>query len=340
LGFAYDGLQCIAEMNATNNTVLRSYAWGTDLSGTQTGAGGVGGLLIMNDVQNGTHFYGYDGNGNVSALVSASNGEVTANYEYGPFGEPIRVSGIMSKENPYRFSTKRTVDSIDIILYEYRAYSPSLGRWLSRDPIGEKGGKNLYVFLGNCPAMRIDILGLIEYNFDNNTYYREIEFQPGDVWILNGVRHTVKKKNPPELRPLICLLNKLGLKVQNPKFSIYFADFNDQGTAWTLSYGIPTKRPTFFDESRIVPITTVNIDFIVVTYWHEVVGHNINGEDDGTAFDIKYEKPVIDMIAASKKHYECMWCEPSNGGRRWVVNNQYLRFLCECGINPPNTWKK
>jgi len=44
LKFVY-GWQCIAEMNATNNTVLRFYVWGTDLSGTQTGAGGVDGLV-------------------------------------------------------------------------------------------------------------------------------------------------------------------------------------------------------------------------------------------------------------------------------------------------------
>ena len=102
----------------------------------------------------------YDGNGNVSALVNASNGEVSANYEYGPYGEPIRVSGVISRENPYRFSTKRTVDSIDIILYEYRAYSPSLGRWLSRDLIGENGGVNLYGFVGGDAIDNFDAFGL------------------------------------------------------------------------------------------------------------------------------------------------------------------------------------
>ena len=142
--FVYDGGQCIAEMNGTNNTVFRSYVWRTDLSGSQTGAGGVGGLVMMSSVQNGTHFFAYDGNGNVSALVNASNGEVSANYEYGPFGELIRVSGTMSRENPYRFSTKLTVDSIDIILYEYRPYSPTIGRWLSRDLIG-KESPNIYL---------------------------------------------------------------------------------------------------------------------------------------------------------------------------------------------------
>jgi hypothetical protein len=38
-------------------------------------------------------------------------------------------------------------------------YSPSTGRWLSRDPIGERGGKNLYQFALNYPVGRIDALG-------------------------------------------------------------------------------------------------------------------------------------------------------------------------------------
>jgi len=46
------------------------------------------------------------------------------------------------------------------VLYEYRAYSPSTGRWLNRDPIGELGGRNLYGFVYNNPIRRIDRLGL------------------------------------------------------------------------------------------------------------------------------------------------------------------------------------
>jgi hypothetical protein len=45
------------------------------------------------------------------------------------------------------------------VLYEYRAYSPSLGRWLSRDPIGELGGVNLYGGFRNDPVYGIDALG-------------------------------------------------------------------------------------------------------------------------------------------------------------------------------------
>jgi len=38
-------------------------------------------------------------------------------------------------------------------------YNPSTGRWLSRDPIGEPGGKSLYAFAENNPITRVDQLG-------------------------------------------------------------------------------------------------------------------------------------------------------------------------------------
>lgn len=38
---------------------------------------------------------------------------------------------------------------------------PNLGRWIQRDPIGERGGINLYTFVGNNPINRVDPLGFI-----------------------------------------------------------------------------------------------------------------------------------------------------------------------------------
>jgi hypothetical protein len=42
-----------------------------------------------------------------------------------------------------------------------RYYSPGLGRWASRDPIGERGGAHLYAFALNVPVAHIDTLGLV-----------------------------------------------------------------------------------------------------------------------------------------------------------------------------------
>ncbi|MDT8391569.1 MAG: RHS repeat-associated core domain-containing protein [Lentisphaeria bacterium] len=41
-----------------------------------------------------------------------------------------------------------------------RSYSPVLGRWINRDPIGEMGGENLYLLINNSPIIEIDLLGL------------------------------------------------------------------------------------------------------------------------------------------------------------------------------------
>jgi uncharacterized protein RhaS with RHS repeats len=127
--FLYDGWNLIAILDAGNN-LLQSFSWGTDLSGTMEGAGGVGGLISMTDYHPGTAgiwFYTYDGNGNVSALVNAADGGIAARYEYGPFGETLRLTGPAGRLNPFRFSTKYTDDESDLVCYGHRYYNPATG---------------------------------------------------------------------------------------------------------------------------------------------------------------------------------------------------------------------
>lgn len=45
-------------------------------------------------------------------------------------------------------------------------YDTRDGRWLSRDPIGERGGLNLYAMLHNCPVLYYDFLGTAEGSFE------------------------------------------------------------------------------------------------------------------------------------------------------------------------------
>ena len=46
------------------------------------------------------------------------------------------------------------------VLFWARPYDPNLGRWIQRDPIGEKGGLNLYGYVGNKPISKVDPFGL------------------------------------------------------------------------------------------------------------------------------------------------------------------------------------
>jgi RHS repeat-associated protein len=159
LKFMADGWRHVGELNATNNALLRSYIWGLDLSESPNGAGGVGGLLMLNSVASGAHFYAYDGNGNVAALVRATNGAMSAVYEYDPFGSLLRATGAMADENRFQFSTKRCDRTTDFQLYEFRVRRPELA-WLSRDPLNEEDGPNIYGFVQNTPPNLVDRDGL------------------------------------------------------------------------------------------------------------------------------------------------------------------------------------
>ena len=89
--FLYDGWNLIAELDSSLDPI-RTYTWGSDLSGTLQGAGGVGGLLAIQDSSD-VFYASYDGNGNLTALVDSSDGSIQAQYEYDPFGNILRMTG-------------------------------------------------------------------------------------------------------------------------------------------------------------------------------------------------------------------------------------------------------
>ena len=158
--YVYDGFNLIAETDWSGN-IKRTYVWGLDESGSLQGAGGVGGLLMIRDEATAKEYFVMnDGKGNVNGILNAETGSLVAAYEYGPFGEPLRASGTFADDNNFRFSTKFTDPESGLVYFGLRHYNPSMGRFISRDPIGEAGGLNLYGFVGNDPVNRWDYLGL------------------------------------------------------------------------------------------------------------------------------------------------------------------------------------
>ena len=57
-------------------------------------------------------------------------------------------------------STKYFDDETELAYFGYRYYSPELGRFVNRDPIGEEDGVNLYEFVRNAPVNLTDFLGM------------------------------------------------------------------------------------------------------------------------------------------------------------------------------------
>jgi RHS repeat-associated protein len=181
--FVYDGWIVLMELDGLNTggtgipQAVHKYTWGLDLSGSLHGAGGIGGLLAMQDNSGGTgqggtsgqggtggppvnYVYLYDANGNVGQLVNLADGTLAARYEYDPYGNSLVAEGPMAAANPFRFSTKYLDADTGQYYYGYRYYLPRLGRWANRDPIGQRAGLSPYGFASNDPLGTIDYLGL------------------------------------------------------------------------------------------------------------------------------------------------------------------------------------
>ncbi len=80
--------------------------------------------------------------------VSSVNGSRWATQT--PIGAPVCDTILSSK---YWDSDTKT------LAYQLRDYGPGFGRWLTRDPIGEEGGLNLFAMAANGTVNAIDPIG-------------------------------------------------------------------------------------------------------------------------------------------------------------------------------------
>ena len=104
--------------------------------------------------------------GSVEALFGAETNtaaQARAEYIYSSYGEVMMKSGDLADKNNIGYSTRYREGNTGLVSYTYRHYSPRLKKWLSKDPIAEQGGINLYQMVGNDPVNYWDMLGYLEY---------------------------------------------------------------------------------------------------------------------------------------------------------------------------------
>jgi RHS repeat-associated protein len=102
----------------------------------------------------------------VYIALTNQTGTVTERYRYSAFGLP-RVLNADFTAKPghppqiaYTYTGREWEPETNHSFYRARFYAPESGRFLSRDPIGEQGGMNLYGYVLNDPINRFDPLGL------------------------------------------------------------------------------------------------------------------------------------------------------------------------------------
>ena len=116
-----------------------------------------------------------------TAIVTTSN-VITEAYDCDAYGNTLCYSGPgtdglwftdddVQTNNPINttiFTGRQYDPESQIYYYRARYYSPSIGRFISRDPLGAFAGLNLLAYVRNNPTSRVDPLGLIHCCFDED----------------------------------------------------------------------------------------------------------------------------------------------------------------------------
>ncbi|MEW6026870.1 MAG: RHS repeat-associated core domain-containing protein [Planctomycetota bacterium] len=148
--YVYDGPNSIADYNSSNNLIATYITPFLDDN------------LYVNRLVDGswqTFYYMHDGLGSVSNLISTSQ-VLKKNYQYNAFGEMLSETGT-DLPNRFKFTGREWDNESQTYYYRTRQYNPASGRFTQRDPIGYRGGLNIYSYCGSNPVNWIDPWGWV-----------------------------------------------------------------------------------------------------------------------------------------------------------------------------------
>jgi RHS repeat-associated protein len=148
--FVWSGLTLAEERDATGSEITKRFF----SQGTRTVSGATAG----------NYYYTKDHLGSIRELTDTS-GAIRARYEYDPYGRSTKLEGDLDAD--FGFTGHYVHQRSGLLFAPYRVFGAATARWLSRDPIGESGGLNLYGYVRNNPANWTDSSGLyVTYSGD------------------------------------------------------------------------------------------------------------------------------------------------------------------------------
>lgn len=139
--FAWCGLERCEERDASGNVTRRFFPQGEQINGVN-------------------YYYAFDHLGSVREMTD-STGAVRARYDYDPYGVRTKIAGDLDASAGFTGHYYHEPSGLHLTLF--RAYDAQSGRWLSRDPLGEEAGMNLYAYVGGDPVNGVDPLGLYTF---------------------------------------------------------------------------------------------------------------------------------------------------------------------------------
>ncbi|MES2108320.1 MAG: SpvB/TcaC N-terminal domain-containing protein [Bacteroidota bacterium] len=106
--------------------------------------------------------YQYSNHQGSSSLELDANAAIISYEEYYPYGSTAYQAinaQITAAAKRYRYTGLERDDETGLEYHGARYYLPWLGRWLSADPVGIKGGLNVYRYCKGSPVRFVDLTG-------------------------------------------------------------------------------------------------------------------------------------------------------------------------------------
>lgn len=164
--YRYDGLGRRVEITVSGTAAAPTdtrYLWcGSAVCEMTDARGNVTADLFTQGELRGANalYYVRDQLGSVIGVANAE-GRLQGTARYDAYGSTTSARGTRADVG-YAGMLHDPASSLYLTLF--RAYDPSVGRWLSRDPIGELGGENIYAYTGDNPINGADAYGLWTVN--------------------------------------------------------------------------------------------------------------------------------------------------------------------------------
>ncbi len=187
-------------------------------------------------------YYLFDNLGSVTALTD-DTGRPVQYYQYDAYGQITNATGdpINSITFVGRYYGQKDWDT-GFIYFWHRWYDAQLGRWISRDPVGVKGGVNLYGYVHNRPGYAVDTKGLDDQDSPtapNSETTAQALNGPPDYTVPAavigcGIGICLTKTVPGYIVGAICILGGVALAISessNPYTMINSNNEPEKGTA-------------------------------------------------------------------------------------------------------------
>jgi len=298
--FTYDGFGHVVKIVETISgatTSTKQFVWSEqqmrearDVSGNPTAQYFSGGQTSGAS----NYFYDLNHRGDVVGVTNSS-GTPVSSISYDVYGRQAILAGISISDFGFTGLYWHQRSGLNVAVY--RAYSANLGRWVNRDPVGERGGINLFQYVGGEPVSNLDRNGLNS---------RSIITSPGEINCLGYACGLGSFAYPGNQQTPDDFWNKLHVKCK-PLIGTFDSCKCDPGkfpfifVIYLGSKNYPENDNPYYDTKG--------------TY------HAFAPGDGGTYHDFEFPHPL--------------GSEPRTGDPERFMDPQYRRYCC-CSCRAPN----